>query len=57
MKAKFAFLKNFVQTHKVAITAGLTATAFLILIHRNQKELNKFLEEHNLTEAYYSIDQ
>lgn len=56
MNAKIAFIKNFVRTHKVAITAGLTATAFILLIMRDRRELNKFLEEHNLLEAYYAIE-
>lgn len=57
MKAKLAFLKNFIKTHRVAITAGVTATAFILLIMRNQKDLNKFLEEHNLTEEFYAIKE
>lgn len=57
MNAKIAFLKKFVKDHKVAITAGLTASAFLLLMYRNAKVLNAFLEEHGLTEAYYSIDE
>jgi hypothetical protein len=57
MNAKIAFIKRFIRNHKVAITAGLTATAFAILMYRNSKVLNKFLDEHGLTEEYYAIGE
>lgn len=57
MNAKLAFLKNFVKNHRVAIAVGVTTTMFLLLMMRNAKELNKFLEEHNLLEAYYAIEE
>lgn len=57
MPKKIEFLKNFVQTHKVAIAVGMTATAFILLMMRNQKELNKFLESHNLLDEFYAIEE
>lgn len=57
MMNKIAFLKKFVSDHKVAISVGLTATAFILLIMRNQRELNAFLEEHNLVDAFYAIEE
>lgn len=56
MTAKLAFLKKFISDHRVAIAAGLTATAFILLMHRNAKVLNAFLDEHGLTEEYYSLE-
>lgn len=56
MKKKIAFLVNFVQSHKVAFAVGLTATAFILLIMRNQRELNEFLKEHNLLEEFYALE-
>ena len=57
MSTKIAFLVNFVKKHRVAIAVGVTATAFILLIMRNQSELNKFLEEHGLTDEYYAIKE
>jgi len=57
MSQKISFLVNFVKKHRVAISVGLTATAFILLIMRNQSELNKFLDEHNLTDQYYAIKE
>lgn len=56
MKKKLAFLVNFVQSHKVAFAVGLTATAFILLIMRNQRELNEFLKEHNLLDEFYALE-
>ena len=56
MSKKIAFLRNFIQKHRVAIAIGMTATAFILLMMRNAKVLNAFLEEHNLLDAYYSLE-
>ena len=56
MKTKLAYLVKFVQRHKVAIAVGMTATAFVLMIMRNQKELNKFLEAHGLMDEYYALE-
>ena len=56
MSKKMEFLKKFVTDHKVALAIGVTATAFILLIMRNQRELNKFLEEHNLLEEFYALE-
>lgn len=56
MKKKIAFLVNFVQDHKVAISVTLTATAFILLIMRNQRQLNEFLKAHNLLEEFYALE-
>lgn len=54
---KLALLKKFVADHRVAIAVGMTATAFVLLMMRNAKELNAFLEEHNLTDKYYGEEE
>jgi hypothetical protein len=56
MKAKIALLKNFIQDHKVAVTAGVTSAVFILLIMRNQKMLNEFLEKHGLLEEFYALE-
>lgn len=57
MKKKIAYLVKFVQKHKVAIAVGMTATAFVLMMMRNAKQLNAFLEAHGLTDEYYSISE
>lgn len=56
MKNKLAFLRNYIQEHKVGITFGVTATAAIALMMANQVKLNKFLKEHDLFESYYQIE-
>lgn len=56
MQKKIAFLKKFIKDHRVAIAVGLTATAFILLIMRNQRELNAFLEQHNLLDEFYALE-
>lgn len=57
MSKRIAFLKKFVADHKVAITVTVTSAVFIVLMMRNSKALNAFLEEHGLTEAYYAIEE
>lgn len=57
MKRKLAFLVKFVQKHKVAIAVGMTATAFVLMMMRSQKQLNAFLEAHGLTDEYYALGE
>lgn len=57
MKAKIEFLVNAIKKHRVAVAVGLTATAFVLLMLRNAKQLNAFLEEHGLTDEYYKIEE
>ena len=57
MKNKIAFLVKFVQKHKVAIAVGMTATAFVLMMMSQTKQLNAFLKEHNLFDEYYSIGE
>lgn len=56
MKKKIAYLANFVQKHKVALAVGMTASAFVLLIMRNQKQLNEFLKEHDLLDEFYALE-
>lgn len=56
VKKKVAYLVKFVQKHKVAVAVGMTATAFVLLIMRNQKQLNEFLKEHNLFDEFYALE-
>jgi hypothetical protein len=53
---KLAFLKKFVSDHKVAIAVGVTSAVFIALMLRNARVLNAFLDEHNLTDVYYSLE-
>jgi hypothetical protein len=55
LMTKIEFLKKFVQNHKVAIAITVTATAFIVMIMRDQKALNKFLDEHGLADEYYAL--
>lgn len=57
MKRKIAFLVRFIQRHKVAIAVGMTATAFVLVMMRNQKQLNEFLAAHGLTDEYYALSE
>ena len=57
MYAKIEFLVKFVKTHCVLIAVGMTATAFILVMMKNQKELNEFLTEHNLMDAFYAIEE
>ena len=57
MSNKIKFLVNFVKEHKVAISVGMTATAFILLIMRNQSQFNEFLKEHDLLDEFYAIEK
>lgn len=57
IKAKAAFLKEYIEEHKVGFAVGMTATAFILLLMRNQKLFNEFLEEHGLLEKFYDLDR
>lgn len=51
---KINSVKTHVVNNRAKYAAATTAVAFLALIHHNAKALNEFLEEHNLTDAYYT---
>lgn len=61
MKNKIVSAKNKINTAVVHVhrnrgkyAAATTAAAFLVLMNRNAKVLNEFLEEHNLLDEYYA---
>lgn len=56
MSKKIAFLKKFVEDHKVGLAVGMTALAFVLLMMKQTKEMNKFLEEHGLLEEFYALE-
>ena len=49
---KIESVKKFVSNHKVLIASGLTATAFLVLMYRNARQLETFMADHNLLDEY-----
>lgn len=60
MLEKLNSKKNQVQTHivkhRAKYAAATTAAAFVTLMHQRAKDWNAFLEEHNLTDAFYALD-
>jgi hypothetical protein len=52
MNKKLAAVREFISAHRVLITAGLTATAFLVLMRSNAKQIEGFMEEHGLKDEY-----
>ena len=44
---------KFVSDHRVAIAVTMTNAVWITLTVRNAKELNRFLEKHNLLSEYY----
>jgi hypothetical protein len=53
MKNRIATVKKFAQDHKTALTVAATATPFVLLMMRNAKYLNEFLDERGLSDEYY----
>lgn len=49
--------KNFVVQHKTAIAVAATATAAVVIIRRNQKLFNEFLDEKGLMDEYYKTPE
>lgn len=52
MKKNLVAVQQFISKHRALIASGLTATAFLVLMAKNARELEKFMSEHNLLEEY-----
>lgn len=46
--------KEFVTNHKTAVAVAITATAGLVIIRRNQREFNEFLDSKGLTDEFYA---
>lgn len=57
IKKTYISSKNFVNRHKTAIvvTSLAVTTAGTVLMVRNQKQFNEFLEEKGLTDEFYAI--
>lgn len=53
MSEKLEALWNILKNHRGKIAIGLTATAFILLMRRNAKEIESFMAEHGLTEEYH----
>jgi hypothetical protein len=53
MKDKILKVKNHVSRHKVEYAVGVTAAAFLVLIHRNNDAIDAFLIEKGIDPAEY----
>ena len=52
--SKIESVKTTVVRHRAKIAVVATAATAVYVMHRNAKVLNEFLEEHNLTDAYYT---
>jgi len=52
VKAKVLSLWKFLVKHRAKLAAGMTASAFLILMYRNARQLETFMADHNLTDEY-----
>jgi len=52
MKKSLASVKKFISNHPALVASGLTATAFLILMYRNARELEGFMHKYGLTDEY-----
>lgn len=57
MKKKFASTKKFVKDHQTAIAVTATAATALYLHIKVVGNLNDFLEEHNLLDVYYLVEE
>jgi hypothetical protein len=53
MERNIKSMKAFVDKHRGKLAAGITATAFLLLLHRNAKQLEIFMADHNLLTEYH----
>jgi PHD/YefM family antitoxin component YafN of YafNO toxin-antitoxin module len=49
--------KNFVVQHRTAVAVTATATAAAVIIYRNQKQFNQFLDSKGLTDEFYKIPE
>lgn len=49
---KLDSLGAFLVKHRAFVASGLTATAFLILMYRNARQLETFMKDHNLLDEY-----
>ena len=58
MKEKFASAKKYVDDHKTAIlVSALSITTMTVLLQASGiRGLNKFLDEKNLSDEYYCIE-
>jgi hypothetical protein len=43
---------KFLKKHRALIAAGMTATAFLLLMYRNARLLEEFLKDNNVWNEY-----
>lgn len=52
MKKTLSSVRGFISNHRALVASGLTATAFLVLMYRNARQLEGFMKEHNLLDEY-----
>lgn len=57
MKKSLVRTKNFVADHKVGIAITVTALAGLALNKRTANVYDEFLKEHDLYDAFWTIDE
>ncbi len=59
MNKKLATAKNFVKRNqkRIVITYLVVTTAGTVLMFRNTKHFNAFLEEHDLLETFYYLNE
>lgn len=53
MSNKLESLGKFLVKHRGKIICGMTASAFLLLMYRNARQLDEFMKDHNLLEEYH----
>lgn len=52
MSEKLESIVKFLHHHRAKFAVGVTASAFLLLMYRNARELEKFMKDHNLMDEY-----
>jgi len=50
-------IRNYIRNHKKHVALTSTLAAVVVVQHRGIKNLNKFLDEHDLLEEYYFIEE
>jgi hypothetical protein len=50
---KIESLWKYIVLHRGAVIGGLTASAFLLLMYRNARQLETFMKDHGLLDEYH----
>lgn len=57
MKTKFVNLMDHVHRNRAKYAIAGTSAMFITLMRYNAQEVNAFLEEHDLLDKYYQMDE